>query len=154
MCESVPDDCFYECSGELRGCIQHRIAPGRCREVGVCQRCSQRRSGMPLRHDPVAIRKRCPDQERLDQAQRIAAFGHVKVEPNPAADRTSWSPPDCQRSTTLPYRPSLLAFRRPDNCQQCSVCKVVLNIPHVSGTWNALDPSEDGSTRTHDSFGR
>ena len=32
----------------------------------------------------------CPDQERLDQAPRIAAFGHEKVAPNLAAtDRTS-----------------------------------------------------------------
>ena len=73
--------------------------PHEGREAGVCRSCSQRQSDMPLRHDPVAFRKRCPDQERLDQAPRIAAFGHVKVEPNPAAaDRTSSSPPDCKRS--------------------------------------------------------
>ena len=47
---------------------------------------------MPLRHDPVAFGKYCPEHERLDQAPRILAFGHVKVAPNPAAaDRTSSS---------------------------------------------------------------
>ena len=69
------------------------------REAGVCRSCSQRRSDVSPRHDPVAFRNRCPDQQRLDQAPRIAAFGHVKVAPNPAAaDRTSSSPPDCKRS--------------------------------------------------------
>ena len=99
MRESVPDDCFDERRGEVGGCIQHRIAPRPGREAGICRGCSQRRSDMPPRHDPVAYRKRRPDQQRLDQAPRIAAFGHVKVAPNPAAaDRTSSSPPDRKRS--------------------------------------------------------
>lgn len=99
MCEPVPNDCFDECRGEIAGCIQHVIAPGPRREAGVGSSRPQWGSDMPLRHDPVAFRKRCSDQKRLDQAPRIAAFGHVKVEPNPdAADRTSSSPPDRKRS--------------------------------------------------------
>ncbi len=83
MREPVRNDCLYERRGEVGGCIHHRIAPGPRREAGVCESCSQRRSDMPLRHDLEVFRKRCPDQERLDQAPRITAFGHVNVEPNP-----------------------------------------------------------------------
>ena len=83
--EPVPADCLDERRGEVGGRIQHQLAPGSHREAGVCKRSSERRSDMPLRHDPVAFRKRCPDQQQLEEAPRIAAFGHVQVAPNPAA---------------------------------------------------------------------
>ena len=97
--ESIPHDCLDKRRGEVGRRIQHRIGPCPRREPGVGGACSQRRSDMPLRHDPVTFRERGPDKEGFDQSPRIAASGHVKVAPNPAAaDRTSSSPPDRKRS--------------------------------------------------------